>query len=205
MREIGVDTICIVNNKKQKERSNAMATVKQAIKIFSYITGEQWSRVNLLARRLIDYDMIPKSTGRDVKQIDPGSAANLLFAIAFADTNAAAPTVAKKFMGIPCPANPGKRLGGVVASVLGGKLAARQIDFHRDSAGLFSATVRLILPDNEESLMHFHTGPSARAFVQRTFSINNLGLQQIQYILGREDLPEDIEFAGVKTMGKETD
>ena len=173
-----------------------MASVSQSIKIFSHVTGEQWSRVNLLARRLIDYDMMPKSTGRAVKHIDPASAANLLFAIAFADTNAAAPTVAKKFRGIPCPAESGKRLGDVVAGVLSGKLTARQIDFYRDSAGRFSALVRLILPDDKESQLHFYTAGGGGTFAQRTYSINSLGLRQLQYILNRDDLPEEIEFAG---------
>lgn len=179
-----------------------MATVNQSIEIFSYITGEQRSRVNQLARRLIDYDMMPKSTGRDVKHIDPASAANLLFAIAFAGRNADAPTMAEKFRGIPCTADADKRLGDTVADVLSGKLTARQIDFHRDSAGNCSATVRLILPSGKEYQVHFHADTGGGTYVQRTYSINGRGLVQLAYILSREDLPEDIEFAGIKTMEK---
>jgi hypothetical protein len=101
---------------------------------------------------------------------------------------------------IPCTADSGQRLGDVVAGVLGGKMIASQIDLHRDSTGRFSATVHLILPGGKKSQLQFHAKQGGGVFWQSTRSINNLGLQQIQYILSRHDLPEGIAFAGVKTM-----
>ncbi len=177
-----------------------MATAKQTVNILSYLTGERRSRVNQLARQMINDGLLPMSSGRDIKQVSPAAAALLLFAIAFSERAADASAVAKKMRNIPCPAESGKRLGDVVAGVLSGKLAAEQIDFHRDSTGQFSATVQLILPGGNKSQMHFHTKHIARGFWQTTRSMNGMGLRQLQYILSREDLPEGIEFAGVKTM-----
>ncbi len=62
-----------------------------------------------------------------------------------------------------------------------------------------SATVRLVLPGGEESQLHF-SAKNGRGYWRTTHSMNRMGLAQLQYILSRDDLPEDIEFAGVKTM-----
>ncbi len=171
-----------------------MATAKQTVEIIAYLTGERRNRVNALAREMINSGLLPISVGRDIKQVPPASAALLLFAVAFSERAADASTVAKKMRGIPCTTDPGKRLGDVVAAVLSGKLAASQIDLHRDSTGSYSATVQF-----GESRMHF-SAKNGRGYWQTTHSMNRMGLAQLQYILGRTDLPEDIEFAGVKTM-----
>ncbi len=171
-----------------------MATAKQLVEIIAYLTGERRNRVNALAREMINSGLIPISVGRDIKQVPPAAAAMLLFAVAFSERAADASTVAKKMRGIPCTTDPGKRLGDVVAAVLSGKLAASQVDLHRDSTGRFSATVHL-----GESRMHF-SAKNGRGYWQTTHSMNSLGLRQLQYVLGRDDLPEDIAFAGIKTM-----
>ena len=171
-----------------------MATAKQLVEIVAYLTGERRNRVNSLARELIDAGLIPISHGRDIKQVPPASAALLLFAVAFSSRAADASAVAKKMRNIPCTTDPGQRLGDVVAGVLSGKMAASQIDLHRDSTGSYSATVRL-----GESRMHF-SAKNGRGYWQTTHSMNSLGLRQLQYVLGRDDLPEDIAFAGVRTM-----
>ncbi len=171
-----------------------MATAKQLVEIVAYLTGERRNRVNALAREMINSGLIPISVGRDIKQVPPASAALLLFAVAFSERAADASTVAKKMRSIPCTTDPGKRLGDVVAGVLSGKLAARQVDLHRDSTGSYSATVHL-----GESRMHF-SAKKGRGFWQTTHSMNRMGLAQLQYVLGRDDLPEDIAFAGVTTV-----
>jgi hypothetical protein len=148
---------------------------------------------------MINSGLLPISVGRAIKQVPPAAAAMLLFAVAFSERAADASIVAKKMRGIPCTTDPGKRLGDVVAGVLSGKLAASQIDLHRDSTGSYSATVRLILPGGEESQLHF-SAKNGRGYWRTTHSMNRMGLAQLQYVLGRDDLPEDIEFVGVKTM-----
>jgi len=177
-----------------------MATAKQLVDILAYVTGTRRNRVNQLARQMINDGLLPISSGRDIKQVPPSSAALLMFAIAFSERVADASTVAKKMRNIPCTAEGGKRLGDVVAGVLSGEMTASQIDLHRDSTGRFSATVHLILPGGKKSQLHFHAKHGGGVFWQSTRSINNLGLRQIQYILSRHDLPEGIEFAGIKTM-----
>ncbi len=176
-----------------------MATANQLVKIIAYLTGERRNRVNALAREMINSGLLPISVGRDIKQVPPASAAMLLFAVAFSERAADASTVAKKMRGIPCTTDPGTRLGDVVAGVLSGKMAASQIDLNRDSTGRFSATVRLILPGGEESQLHF-SAKNGRGYWRTTHSMNRMGLTQLNYILSRDDLPEDIEFAGVRTM-----
>ena len=173
-----------------------MATANQLVKIVAYLTGERRNRVNALAREMINSGLIPISSGRDIKQVPPSSAALLLFAVAFSSRAADAATVAKKMRNIPCTTDPGKRLGDVVAGVLSGKLAASQIDLHRDSTGSYSATVHL-----GESRMHF-SAKNGRGYWQTTHSMNRMGLAQLQYVLGRDDLPEDIAFAGVTTVSE---
>ncbi len=177
-----------------------MATAKQTVEIIAYLTGERRNRVNALAREMINSGLIPISAGRDIKQVPPASAALLLFAVAFSERAADASTVAKKMRTITCTTDPGKRLGDVVAAVLSGKMAASQVDLHRDSTGSYSATVRLILLGGEESQLHFSAKHGGGGYWRTTHSMNRMGLAQLQYILGRCDLPEDIEFAGVRTM-----
>lgn len=173
-----------------------MATAKQLVDILAYVTGTRRNRVNQLARQMINDGLLPISSGRDIKQMPASSAALLLFAITFSERAADASTVAKKMRGIPCTADPGKRLGDVVASVLSGKLAASQIDLHRDSTGSYSATVQL-----GESRMHF-SAKNGRGYWRTTYSMNRMGLAPLQYVLGRDDLPEDIELAGVTTVSE---
>jgi hypothetical protein len=177
-----------------------MATAKQTVDILSYLTGERRNRVNALAREMINSGLLPISSGRDIRQVPPSSAALLLFAVAFSERTADASTVAKKMRRLPCPAESGKRLGDVVAAVLSGKLAASNVDLHRDSTGHFSAAVHLILPGGNKSQMRFHTKHGGGVFWQTTRSINEMGLRQLQYVLSRTDLPEGVEFAGVRTM-----
>jgi len=77
-----------------------MPTVKELIDIYADATGEPRTRVNQLARRLIDDGLMPKSSGSDIKQVDAASALNLLFAIAFADRVANAPEIARQIAGL---------------------------------------------------------------------------------------------------------
>lgn len=77
-----------------------MPTVKELIDIYADVTGEPRTRVNQLARRLIDDGLMPKSRGSDIKQVDSASALNLLFAVAFADRVADAPAIARQIAGL---------------------------------------------------------------------------------------------------------
>ncbi len=77
-----------------------MPTVKELIDLYASETGEPRTRVNQLARRLIDDGLMPKSSGSDIKQVDAASALNLLFAVAFADRVADAPAIARQIAGL---------------------------------------------------------------------------------------------------------
>ncbi len=74
-----------------------MPTVAQLVDVLALITGERQARVNMMARRLIDDGLMPKSSGRDIAQVDAASVANLIFAVAFAERAADAARAAREW------------------------------------------------------------------------------------------------------------
>ncbi len=74
-----------------------MPTVAQLVDALALITGERRARVNMMARRLIDDGLMPKSSGRDVAQVDAASVVNLIFAVAFAEKAADAARTAREW------------------------------------------------------------------------------------------------------------
>ena len=78
-----------------------MRTVKQLVDIATFLTSESRGRVNQMARRLMDDGLLPKSIGRDVKNVDSSAAFLPVFAIAFAKRAADASAVADKIAGLP--------------------------------------------------------------------------------------------------------
>ncbi len=78
-----------------------MRTVKQLVDIVTFLTSESRGRVNQMARRLMDDGLLPKSIGRDVKNVDSSAAFLPVFAIAFAKRAADASAVANKIADLP--------------------------------------------------------------------------------------------------------
>jgi len=74
-----------------------MPTVAQLVDALTEMTGERRARVNMMARRLIDDGLMPKSSGRDIAQVDAESVVNLLFAVAFAEKGADAARTAREW------------------------------------------------------------------------------------------------------------
>jgi hypothetical protein len=74
-----------------------MPTVAQLVDALTEMTGERRARVNMMARRLIDDGLMPKSIGRDVAQVNAESVVNLLFAVAFAERGADATRTAREW------------------------------------------------------------------------------------------------------------
>ena len=137
-----------------------MPTVKELIDIYAHATGESRTRVNQLARRLIDDGLMPKSSGSDIKQVDAASALNLLFAIAFADRVANAPEIARQIAGLRLAPDhdekamamlaknfaipPDGNLGEVAIALLGPKVEADcQIELIRSQDKIFFAKITI--------------------------------------------------------------
>ncbi len=78
-----------------------MRTVKQLVDIVTFLTSEPRGRVNQMVRRLMDDGLLPKSIGRDIKNVDSSAAFLPVFAIAFAKRAADASSVAKKIADLP--------------------------------------------------------------------------------------------------------
>ena len=74
-----------------------MPTAAQLVDVLALMTGERRARVNMMARRLIDDGLMPRSRGRDVAQVDAKSVVNLLFAVAFAEKGADAARTAREW------------------------------------------------------------------------------------------------------------
>ncbi len=74
-----------------------MPSVAQLVDALAVVTGERQARVNMMARRLIDEGLMPKSSGRDIAQVDAASVANLIFAVAFAEKAADAARTAREW------------------------------------------------------------------------------------------------------------
>lgn len=77
-----------------------MQTVSQTIEDVSYVLGLPRSRVNSIARALIDAGILPKSSGRDIKLVEPTSLGGLLAAAAMAEKVDEAASIARRFMGL---------------------------------------------------------------------------------------------------------
>lgn len=77
-----------------------MQTVSQTINDLSYVMGIPRTRVNTIARELIDAGVLPKSSGRDIKLIDATQLCGFVCALAMADKAAEAREVAETIMAL---------------------------------------------------------------------------------------------------------
>ncbi len=78
-----------------------MHTVNQIVDIVTHVTSKPRSRVSLLARRLTDGGVLPKSRGRHIKLVDRSAAVALLFAAARADRVEDAVSTSQAFAVLP--------------------------------------------------------------------------------------------------------
>ncbi len=78
-----------------------MATVSELVDEVADVTGESRSRVNQLARNLIDNGILPKSRGRAIAHVEARHVMPLIAAAAFAPRNNLAGEVAHQATGIP--------------------------------------------------------------------------------------------------------
>jgi hypothetical protein len=187
-----------------------MPTVQQTVDEFSRLTGATRTRVNQIARRLIDDGQLPKSAGKDIKEVNPADAMLLLFAIPLTDRVADAPSVAKAFAELPHQGQKsvldptqmaGKsrvrkivmpsadRTAAKLASVVGELLApssdqrCKQLNLSRDAHGQLSAEIKLQGPAGFETSVYFHHDGDVSASSRQTFTLTSEGFEALRDFL----------------------
>jgi hypothetical protein len=187
-------------------------TVNQSVEIASYVTDQPRKRVAQMARALVDAEILPKSSGRDIKKITAAQLLPLLAAVALADRVAEAPRVAAEFMalpahfpedGEPAPEGDAKLLPAVFGRLMpwlpDDPCRLKSIEFSRFRAG-YAATINvLILPksDDEELLemeLPFWRARSWGGFAKRSFVISPEGCEIMRNLFRRSDI-EGMSFS----------
>ena len=178
-----------------------MPTVKDLIDIFADVTGEPRTRVNQLARRLIDDGLMPKSSGSDIKQVDAASALHLLFAIAFADRVADAPAIARQIFGLRLMDDqnediiaglyelfaipPDGTLGEVAVALLDPKIKETnfQIELAREPGNIFGAqvTFQFILKKFDRKLTFIKEFSNIKSIAHFEIKFSNGDLNRVFY------------------------
>lgn len=83
-----------------------MQTVRQAINDLSYVLGVPRTRVNTVARVLIDGGVLPKSAGKDIKRIDAVQLSGFVAAVAMAEKVDQAVETAETIMNLRLSGDP---------------------------------------------------------------------------------------------------
>ena len=193
-----------------------MPTVQQTVDEFSRLTGSTRTRVNQIARRLIDEGQLPKSAGKDIKEVVPADAMLLLFAIPLTDRVADAPSVARAFADLPHQGQKSvfdptqmagksgvrkiempsaERTAARLASVVGELLApssdqrCNQLNLSRDAHGQLSAEIKLRGPAGFETTVYFHHDGDESALSRQTFTLTSEGFEALRNFLARDGDP----------------
>lgn len=179
-----------------------MPTVSQTIEAVSKVTGFPRSRVNQMARRLIDDGVWPKAHGRQIPEIEPQESLRLIAAVAFADRVADAAKVADHFAGLPLQADPKKvealpflnNLGDAI-NAFGEALAGRNVrtidvnvKLHMSMAGHPAVEVEI----GELIHLPYFDQASWGSLSRRTFELSTSAVQILGNLLDRPD--EGLEF-----------
>ena len=180
-----------------------MPTVSQTIEAVSYVTGFPRSRVNQMARRLIDDGVWPKAQGRQIPEIEPDEALRLIVAVAFADRVADASKVADQFAGLPLRADPdmieampwlsnaSDALRAFGEALAGRDICKQTVKLHMSMAGRPSVEIQMQFADKALTLPYGDQA-SWGSFARRAFELSPEALQVLGNLLDRPD--EGLEF-----------
>lgn len=189
-----------------------MQSVSQATEIVSYITGTQRGRANQIARALIDADVLPKSSGRDIKKISGKELLPLLAAVAMADRVADAAKIAREFADLPLQiGNVGNNdlvaalddaadLSSVFAAVVekSGRWLRAEIEFAKVATG-FTAMIKGDIKNVVGTLafevsLPFWRDASWGHFCKTSFTISAEGIENMRNLFARPDI-EGMHFS----------
>lgn len=174
-----------------------MQTVSQAAEIVRFITAVPAGRVNQMVRALLDFGLLPKSSGRDIKKISAKELLPIVAAVAMADKVADAPNVARAFSDLPLEGKGGthRTLGNAFAAIMENPEAwpRAEIEFAKQQSG-YAATIRGVLRNgeshDEEVMLPFWRNPSWGHFCKTSFTISAEGIENMRNLFAREDLDD---------------
>lgn len=167
-----------------------MQTVKQAILDLSYVMGLPRKRVNTIGRALIDADVLPKSSGRDIKKIDAAQLGAFVAALAMAEKADEAADIAKQIMNLRLSGDPeGERFKvAFAANINTSDDEARPIvTFNRMHSG-FSAELegRFILNGNlSEGRAPYWKQRSWDGYTKTSFTLSKEGFEVLRNLFRR--------------------
>jgi hypothetical protein len=179
-----------------------MQSVSQASEIVSYVTGTQRGRATQIARALMDAEILPKSSGRDIKKISANKLLALLAAVAMADKVADAAKIAKDFETLPFEGkadDASRTLADIFAAVMEQRdvWKSAEIEFSKMQSG-YAATIRgRIRKDESEELdvaFPFWRARSWGHFCKTSFTISAEGVENLRNLFARDDI-EGMHFS----------
>ena len=189
-----------------------MHTVNQIVDIVTHVTSKPRSRVSLLARRLTDGGVLPKSSGRHIKLVDRSAAVALLFTAARADRVEDAVSTSKEFAALPYQRHvggydpvenkTGKTAGAIfyqfavqpnltLAQCLDVLLAPDAdrrctLSLSRDVGGQPSAVVKIHTETGVSSSVLFYQDSDAKSRSRETFELSADDFDALRDLLARE-------------------
>lgn len=179
-----------------------MQTVTQATEIIVYITGTERARANQIARALLNAGLLPKSSGRDLKQINAAQMLPLLAAIAMADKIVDAPRIANEFATLPIQLDSNE--GGdedegeanclphffALAMKKDGGWRNTSIEFARTAAG-YVATINTTIEDSNFEAgirLPFWRDRGWGGWAKTSFTISPEGVEIMRNLFARDDV-----------------
>ena len=201
-----------------------MHTVNQIVDIVTHVTTKSRSRVSLLARRLTDGGVLPKSRGRHIKLVDRSAAVALLFTAARADRVEDAVSTSQAFAALPYQ----RHVGGydpvenktgetpraifhefavqpnlTLAQCLDVLLAPNAdrrctLTVSRDVGGQPSAVVKIHTETGVSSSVHFYHDSDAKSRSRETFELSADDFDALRELLAREG---GVSFTGAAMGG----
>lgn len=168
-----------------------MQQVKTAVSIVSYVMGVPATRVNTIARELLDAGILPKSRGRDIKKIDAEQLAALVVAVAMADVATEAPDVARRVTKMR-RGGEGVAFGKFFASCMDSSVSTfPDLELSRTAAG-FVAMFTLEV-EGEKGGVAFWEARSWGGWTKRSVTLSRHGFEVLRNLFIRDDI-DGMEF-----------
>lgn len=149
--------------------------------------GVPQSRVNMMARALLDAGILPKSSGRDIKRINGEELAALVAAVAFAERGEDAAMVAQAFTEMMLDGRiPDMRFGWYFGMLMTSEIEVfPTIELGKTQDG-FTATA---IPGggDDAHVMGFWQADLWGGWVKRTVTIHKSGIEIMRNLFIRDD------------------
>lgn len=167
-----------------------MQTVTQTVNDLSYVLGLPRSRVNSIARALIDGGVLPKSSGRAIEKVNAEQLSGFVAAAAMADKVEEAAAVARRFMDMPFEGKDDAytfKAAFAEQMAAADRTAAPQITFGKTAGGL-TVTLEgrfIYLGDLSEGALPFYENTSWGGWTRTSITIASEGVAILRNLFNR--------------------